>query len=130
MKAREERVRRKAGRPSKEELARRRAAERIAVDKMADYLLDRMKPVLDMYYFTAMGRNDHKIKIKKDPATLRHLVDRFLPPAAKTVNIGTVKTAEDFYDRVERELQEKREAAQRKLLTAGVLDDEDKEKLH
>lgn len=109
------------GRPSKEMLA----AQRIAIDKMADYILDRVKPVLDTYVALAIGRSTGKKRRKLDPATTRHLVERFLPPAAKTVNIGLPKSIEDFYNEYEEEM--KAEAAKKvatKLITDEVTDAE------
>lgn len=116
------------GRPSKLE----RAAERLAQEKMADYLLSKARPVLDTYIALALGKSEGKKKRKLDPATVRHFIERFIPPATKTIHLMNDRTIEDFYDLLEKELAEK--AAAGSLLEdksePGQPDEPEKEKLH
>lgn len=84
------------GRPTKEH----QEAKKLAAELARSYLEKHLKPVLDTYLASAIGKKIGAAKCKIDPATTRHYVDRFVPPArASTMNLG--KSIEDILEEIE-----------------------------
>jgi hypothetical protein len=93
----------KGGRPTKEQAE----IKRMTPEVMREYIIERVKPVVDMYLALGAGEavkvGKRKFKLKLDPATVRDIIDKFIPPAPKTLNLDRTKTAEDFYEEIMKE---------------------------
>ena len=57
-----------------------------------------------------------KKKIAIDPATVRHLVERFIPPAPKKIDLGLATTAEDFYQEILAEAEARKDETEAVLI--------------
>jgi hypothetical protein len=114
----------RGGRPSKGQ----QEIKRLTAELALKYLEDRLRPVMDTYFSLATGRRSGRMRLKLDPATCRHYVERFISAAPKTVNLTTQKTAEEFYDELEKELKAECEAKaqlENKTTNSGKADDGD-----
>lgn len=105
----------KGGRPSKEKAE----AKAMAKEMVVDWLQRHLRPVLDTYLALATGARVGNIRRKLDPATCRHFIERFVPPATKTININEDLSCEAFYkefwEAEEKERQEKLAQAQNQI---------------
>ena len=100
------RKRRRGGRPTKQQLLEKQAQEgalRLAAEMFKKWLEDRALPALQAYFALATGKGR-----KLDPATCRHFIERFVPPANRTVTLDLQKSAEDFYEKIVGEESERK----------------------
>ena len=107
----------RGGRPSKAKAE----AKRLAAELARKYLEKLLKPVLDTYLTLATGMPIGKQRRKLDPATTRHCVDRFIPPAPKTISLDLSESAESFYEKI---MQEDEAARNQRALDDGRAPDE------
>jgi hypothetical protein len=77
------------GRPSKEEVA----AKKVAAERAREKIEAEVDEVMDEYLRLAKGR---KIKKNSSPQTIRHCVERWLPPARQAMDLA-VGSPEEFY---------------------------------
>lgn len=84
------------GRPRKQEAE----FKRIGAEFARKYIEDQLRPVLDAYLALGIGKKTGKRRRVLDPATTRHIVERFVPPAPKTVSLDLTESAESFYEKI------------------------------
>lgn len=102
----------KGGRPTKKQ----KEIEKLAAELLMRALEERLRTVVDVYWALATGAKvPGKRKVKLDPATTRHYIERFAAPAARTLNLNVQKSVEDFYDEVE------------KRMAGGAVEEEDED---
>jgi hypothetical protein len=74
----------KGGRPTKIKAE----VKKMAQEMIRPYILSRIKPVLDMYLALGTGkvikRGKREYELQVDPATVRDIIDKFVPPAEDT----------------------------------------------
>lgn len=86
----------KGGRPSKIKVEMRR----LAADMLKKFLEDNLRSVAEAYLSAADGKRHGDHRRKFDNTTNRHMVDRFLGPAPRTLTIDMQDTVESFYEKV------------------------------
>lgn len=84
------------GRPTKVQ----QEANRLAADMAKKYIEDRLKPVVDAYLSLGSGQRVGDKRRKLDPATVRHIVERFVGPAPRTLTLDLQDTVESFFEKV------------------------------
>ena len=105
----------KGGRPTNAQ----REAEKLAASMLKEYLELKLKSVADVYVALAIGKQAGKGSQRKlDPQTTRHFIERFIPPATKTINLINETHAEEFFEKLQREAEERKAAAKQALLEA------------
>jgi len=72
---------------------------RLAFDMARDFLEASFKPIMLAYLGLATGGKAGR-KLKLDPATCRHAVERALGQAPRTINLDMQDTIESFFDKV------------------------------
>jgi len=107
----------KGGRPTKGE----QEVKRLAAELAKKYVEDRPKPVLDTYIALATGKRIGTIRRKIDAATCRHCVERFIPPAPKTISLDLTESAESVYEKI---MQDDEAARNQRALDDGRAPDE------
>ncbi len=86
----------KGGRPSKVKLE----ARRLAADMLKKYIEDHLRPIADAYLSAADGKRHGDHRRKFDSATNRHVIERFLGPAPRTLTLDLAETVETFFEQV------------------------------
>ena len=84
------------GRPTKEQAE----LNKLAADYVKKYIEDRLKPIVDAYISLASGEPCGRARRKLDPATCRHVIERFLGPAPRTLTLDLAETVEAFFEQV------------------------------
>ena len=87
------------GRPTKLQ----QEVKKLAADMVKKYIEDRLKPVVDAYLASATGKRHGDHRRKFDSATNRHVIERFLGPAPRTVTLDLAETIESFFEKVQEE---------------------------
>ena len=90
------------GRPTKVQ----QEANRLAADMVKKYIEDRLRPIVDAYLSLASGQRVGNSRCKLDPATVRHVIERFVGPAPRTLTLDLQDTVETFFDKVMEEAGE------------------------
>ncbi len=86
----------KGGRPSKEKVE----ARKLAADMVKRYVEDRLKPIVDAYISAATGKRCGDSRRRFDNATNRHVIERFLGQAPRTLTLDLQDTVESFFEHV------------------------------
>lgn len=86
----------KGGRPSKLKIE----ARRLAADMLKKYIEDHLKPIADAYLSAADGKRHGDSRRRFDNATNRHVIERFLGPAPRTLTLDLQDTVESFFEHV------------------------------
>ncbi len=84
------------GRPTKLQ----QEVKKLAADMVKKYIEDRLKPVVDAYLASATGKRHGDHRRKFDSATNRHVIERFLGPAPRTLTLDLQDTVESFFEKV------------------------------
>ena len=92
----------RGGRPSKVRVE----ARKLAADMLKKYIEDHLRPIADAYLSAADGNRHGNHRRKFDNATNRHVIERFLGPAPRTVTLDLAETIESFFERVQDECGE------------------------
>ncbi len=92
----------KGGRPTKVQ----QEANRLAADMVKKYIEDRLRPIVDAYLSLASGERVGNSRRKLDPATVRHVIERFVGPTPRTLTLDFQDTVETFFDKVMKEAGE------------------------
>lgn len=97
----------KGGRPTKAQ----EEAKKLAASLLKDYLELKLRSVADVYVALAIGKQSGKGSQRKlDPTTTRHFIERFIPPATKTINLVNETHAEEFFEKLQKEAEERKAA--------------------
>jgi len=88
--------RNRGGRPSKVKAE----AAKLAADMVKKYIEERLKPAVDAYLASATGKRHGNHRRKFDSATNRHLIERFVGPAPRTLTLDLQDTVESFFEHV------------------------------
>jgi len=86
----------RGGRPSKVKLE----ARKLAADMIKKYIEDHLRPIADAYLSAADGNRHGNSRRKFDNATNRHVIERFLGPAPRTLTLDLQDTVESFFEKV------------------------------
>jgi len=89
----------RGGRPSKVKLE----AQKLAADMLKKYIEDHLRPIADAYLSAADGKRHGDHRRKFDSATNRHVIERFLGPAPRTLTLDLQDTVESFFEQVQEE---------------------------
>ncbi len=84
------------GRPSNV----KKEAAKLAADMVKKYIEDRLKPAVDAYLAAATGKRHGNHRRRFDNATNRHLIERFVGPAPRTLTLDLQETVESFFEHV------------------------------
>ncbi len=86
----------RGGRPSKVRVE----ARKLAADMLKKYIEDHLRPIADAYLSAADGKRHGDHRRKFDSATNRHVIERFLGPAPRTLTLDLQDTVESFFEKV------------------------------
>ncbi len=67
------------------------------------YIEDHLRPIADAYLSAADGNRHGNSRRRFDNATNRHVIERFLGPAPRTLTLDLAETVESFYEHVQKE---------------------------
>ena len=96
---------RRGGRPTRAQAEQKR----VSAELTKKYLEEKLRPVLDTYFSLATGEKVGNKRLKLDPATCRHYVERFIGPAQRSLVVDMQDTIESFFDKVVEEAGEGKE---------------------
>ena len=84
------------GRPTKLQ----QEVKKLAADYVKKYIEDRLKPIVDAYISLASGEPCGRARHRLDSATVRHVIERFVGPAPRTLTLDLQDTVESFFEHV------------------------------